>query len=317
MNKHLKKTLSIAGGIIFIIFLAFLPTILLQGTVKSFNLAVKIKKDVTQKNTRQPPIATIEPIEKVGLFHFLAGTKTYYLKTDDENFDFTQKTSSSKTYLRPQEQVLNDAKNATANIISLVDSNSTTANDYNLEIAKAAKQNNFRVVMVYGSCLDLATLKKILPYTDAVLIKFGGQTEDYCPEGKTTSSLLSLQEKIKAVKTTGKHWEVADKIYSSSNATIETNSFLNAVISSGGIDSEIHFYTDENEATTSAIAAREQSLCGGLKYTYTSGFDYQQGESTYCADGSFALSRQSNYLLQNNLIDGKCADGTTIPGVWK
>jgi pyruvate formate lyase activating enzyme len=321
MNKQLKKILSITAGIIFIVFLALLPQILIQSTVKSVNLAVKLKNDVTQRKTGQPPIATIEPIEKVGLFHFLAGAKTYYLDAIDKDLNCPSclpGASSTGTSLRPKEQVIADAKSAAANIVSMVDSDSSVTNDYNLNLAKTAKQNGLRTTLTYDACLNLSVLKNILPYLDAVIVKIGDPENNYCAN-LSGSELTAAQTKIQAIKTAGKHLEIIENLNSTNSTTTEINAFLTVIAASAGKDSIIHFSATDlaNTSTTTIIAAREQALRAGFKYVYTGGFDYQQGENTYCADGTIALSRQDDYLLQNNLTSGKCADETVIPGTWK
>jgi pyruvate formate lyase activating enzyme len=318
LNKNLKKIIGYFLGILFIIFLLLLPTILIESTVKSVNLAVKIKREVTQKKTGQPPIAAIEPIEKVGFFHFLPGATAYYLAAVENDFSARPASSTGKS-LRPINQVIADAQSAGAKIISLADSNLKIINDYNLALAKAAKENNFRTALSDDSCLDLQTLKNILPYLDAVEINLNDAENNYCPLN-SASDLPALQAKISAINASGKHWEVID-ILNSSSTTEEINNLLTAVSASADQNAVIHFITadDNPSASTTAviIAAREQALRAGFKYIYTGGFDYPQGESTYCANGSVALSREDDYLLQNNLTNGKCADEMAVPGVWK
>ncbi|MDD5527978.1 MAG: hypothetical protein PHO56_03335 [Patescibacteria group bacterium] len=318
MNKRLKKILSISLGILFLSFLALLPTILIQSTVKSVNLAVKIKREITQKKTGQPPVAAIEPLEKVGFYHFLPGTKAYYLEAIDK--DLGLPAAAAGTAARPKEQVITEAKNAAAAIISLDDSNSPSADDYNLNLAKLAKQNGFRATLTYDNCLNLAILKNILPYLDAVKINLGDTENNYCSTTAETY-LPAMQAKIQAIKATGVHLEILDYLNSANSTTTEINKFITAVAESAGQDAIIHFSSADGvaDATTTPIiiAAREQALRAGFKYVYIGGFDYPLGENTYCADGTVALGRQDDFLLQNNLKDGKCADGTAIPGVWK
>jgi pyruvate formate lyase activating enzyme len=319
MNKHFKKIIGYVLGILFIIFLIFLPTILIQSTVKSVNLAVKLKNDVTKKKTGQPPIASIEPIEKVGFFHFLPGMTDYYLEAIDLDLG-TQTASSAGEYLRPENQVIADAKSAGANIISLASSDLKNINDYNLSLAKLARQNNFHTTLSFNSCLDLQTLKNILPSLDAVKIDIDDSENGYCAPN-SNNNLSALQAEIKAVKAANVHLEIFSQLDYSNSTTSKINDFINLVSGSLGDNAIIHFIAADGatdaSTTTSIIAAREQALRAGFKYVYTGGFDYPQGESTYCADGTAALSRQDDFLLQDNLTAGKCADGTAIPGVWK
>jgi pyruvate formate lyase activating enzyme len=323
MNKQLKKILSIAGGILFVAFLILLPQILIQSTVKSVDLAVKLKNDVTRKKTSQPPIAVIEPIEKVGFYHFLPGAKTYYLEAIDEEMSCascTPEIAASGKTLRPKEQVIADAESSGANIISLSDSNSAAVNSYNLSLIELAKKNNFRTTLYHDACQNLATFKKILTYADAAEINLGDTENNDC--AKTSGSELSAaQAEIQAVSLAGKHLEISYELNPTNSTTTEINSFLNMLNNTAGQGAIIHFTSADGlaDATTSQIiiAARDQALRAGFKYVYTGGFSNPQGENTYCADGTIALSRQDDYLLQNNLNDGKCADGTAIPGIWK
>jgi hypothetical protein len=318
MDKRVKKIFSYALGILFIIFLILLPTILIQSTVRSVNLAVKIKNDVVKKKNGQPPIATIEPIEKVGFYHFLPGAKAYYLESTDNDLG-SPKIGSSIKNLRPKEQAITEAKSAEAEIISLVDTNSPAINAYNFNLARLIKQNNLHATLAYDQCLDLTTLKNILPYLDAVKIEFGNTENNYCPPtGKTDFSNAAAE--IQAVKAAGKHLEIVDRL-NSSTTTAEINQLIKTVSDSAGKDAIIHFSDADDlaDASTTAviIAAREQALRAGFKYAYGGGINNPQSENTYCADGTAALSRQEDYLLQNNLKSGKCADGTVIPGIWK
>ncbi|MDD4901900.1 MAG: hypothetical protein PHE24_02075 [Patescibacteria group bacterium] len=323
MNKNFKKILSISLGILFLIFLILLPQILIQSTVKSVNLAVKLKNDVTRKKIGQPPIATIEPIEKVGFYHFLPGAKTYYLGSIDQDLNCpscSAKTGSAGTTLRPEEQVITEAENTGAEIISLADSDFQNTNDYNFNLARLAKQNGFHTTLSYDGCLDLTTLKNILPFLDAVKIEIGNRENNYC--AKISGSELSASEaKIQAIKASGVHLEIVDYLNLASSTTMEINKFITAISDSAGKDSIIHFSSNDGAAAASTtpmiIAAREQALRAGFKYVYIGGFDYPLGENTYCADGTVALNRQDDYLLKNNLVDGKCADDTAIPGIWK
>jgi pyruvate formate lyase activating enzyme len=268
-------------------------------------------------------MATIEPIEKVGFFHFLPGAKAYYLESIDQNIacpSCPPETAAAAKILRPIDQVIVEAKNSGARIISLAASSNPAINDYNFNLAKLAEQNNFRVTLLYGSCLETPALKNILPYLDAVEIKTGDMENNFCAKNYESAD-SAWREKIQAVKAVSVHLEISGHLTAASSSLAEINKFIAAVKDSAGNEAIIHFLPANNLADASLtniiIAAREQALRAGLKYVYTGGFDYPSGESTYCADGTIALERQNDFLLRNNLTDGRCADGTVIPGVWK
>jgi pyruvate-formate lyase-activating enzyme len=317
MNKNLKKTLSIAAGIIFLIFLLLLPQILIQGTVRSVNLAVKIKDKAIDKNKQPPPIASIEPIEKEGFYHFLPGIKTYFLEAVDQDLtcdDCRGKTGQSLPPARTPDAIINEAENYQIGIISSTCSDTAVSCDYSLTLAKLAKQNGFATAFIYNGCLKPEPLAKIIPYLDAVKIETGEAGKNFC-QNISSTPLEAAMLNIKNVLAAKKHLEIFYLLNDNSSAQLDE--FLIAVKANVGPEAIIHFAGDNASSSDAVKQARASALAFGFKYVYTDGLDFPAGETTFCADGSIALKRQDNFLLQNNLINGKCADGTVIPGIWK
>lgn len=321
MNKNIKKILSIAAGIIFLVFLLLLPQILIQGTVHGVKLAVKIKNEATSdKNKQPPPLASIEPIEKEGFFHFLPGIKTYFLEAVDQDLTCANcrgKTGQSLSQARTPEAVINEAEKYQIGIISSTCSDTAVSCDYSLALAKLAKQNGFATAFIYDGCLKPEALAKIIPYLDAVEIEIDSTKTNFC-QNISQTPLDAAMTNIKNVITAKKHLEINYGLSDNSTGGEKNlNEFLNAVKKNVGPGAIIHFTSDSASSSDTVKQARAAAISFGFKYVYANGLDLPEGETTFCADGSVALRRQDNFLLQNNLINGKCADGTVVPGIWK
>ena len=65
------------------------------------------------------------------------------------------------------------------------------------------------------------------------------------------------------------------------------------------------------------VRARQIALDAGLKYVYIGNIRVPEAENTYCDDGNIAIERMGYFIQKNTLTEGKCADNTQIPGVWK
>jgi pyruvate formate lyase activating enzyme len=315
MNKQLRKVLSIAAGIVFIAFLALLPQILIRGTVGSVRVAVKLKNIAEKKNEKRPPLASIEPIEKENFFHFLPGAKTYAL--EDADLDFAPG-SSVATSLRTPAEVVTEAKSYGAVIIFSACSQGTSSWDYSLALARLAKQNNLKSVFSCNGCMGNDFFKKIIPFLDAAKIEFGDTEIKYCTKISPTY-FDTVMENISAAKIAGLPLEISyfiDPAGSDNENKIKTA--IADLKKTAGLEAVIHFLPAENATSTEIVKkARDWARQAGFKYVYDDGTNDSEGETTFCADGSIALKRQNGFMLQNNLKNGVCADGTVIPGVWK
>ena len=279
--------------------------------------------ETTDKNKQRPPIASIEPIEKENFFHFMPGAKAYFLEAVDQDLTCSNcrgKTGQSTPAARTPAEVINDAQTAQAGIISSTCTDTSVSCDYSFNLIKLAKQNGFATTFDYFGCLNPGNLKKLLPYLDAVMIDTGEAGNSFCQN--ISQAPIAALSNIKIVASAGKHLEV---FYLLSTSSIlddtQLNTFLKGVQDNSGLDTPIHFATAADTGDAQALAninhARDLAKDSGFKYVYLSGISSADGQDTFCADGSIGLKRQDNFLLQDNLIGGKCADGTVIPGIWK
>ncbi len=283
----------------------------------------------------KPITIHIDPIEKKPLFHFLPGARAYSLATVGcnlscqhcQNWDISQAFPED---VNPQsktpDQIVQEAIDAKAEVIAFTYSEPIVFYEYMLDIAKLARQQGIKTVMISGGYINEEPLKNLIPYLDAIKIDLKGFTEDFYLK-ITNGRLQPVLDTIKTIHDTGKHLEIVYLIIPGENDKDEEIMAMSKWIKENiGEDTIIHFsrfhpeYKMMNKPPTpleTIKRARQIALEAGLKYVYTGNVEYREGETTYCDDGSIAIERQGYFILKNMLTNGKCADGTEIPGVWE
>jgi pyruvate formate lyase activating enzyme len=63
--------------------------------------------------------------------------------------------------------------------------------------------------------------------------------------------------------------------------------------------------------------AYEMAKKNGLKYVYIGNIESDRGNNTFCSDGQLAIKRVGYFVMENNLVNGKCANGEAVAGVWQ
>ena len=66
------------------------------------------------------------------------------------------------------------------------------------------------------------------------------------------------------------------------------------------------------------IRARQIAMEEGLHFVYTGNVAYEPGETTYCPGSREpAIERRGQFVVKNNMKNGKGPDGQAIPGIWE
>jgi pyruvate formate lyase activating enzyme len=131
--------------------------------------------------------ANIDPIEKKPLYHYLPGTKTFSIATvgcnlrcgNCQNWQISQFPKSSKTAsemikksgenLSPKE-IVGLAKEFSCPSVSYTYTEPTIFLEYALDAMKIAKKAGLRNIWVSNGFMSPETLKKVMPYLDAINI---------------------------------------------------------------------------------------------------------------------------------------------------
>jgi len=182
----------------------------------------KVRKNIKNKivsiNYGHIEALSIDPIEKKPLYHFLPGTKTLSIAQAGCNFrcDFCQNwqlsqyvKSKNYKYISPK-QLISLAKKYNTPSISFTYSEPIVFQDYVIDCAKIAKENDIKTIMVTNGSFSKESREKIAPYIDAFNIDLKGDSEYYKKVCK--GELNSVLDSIKYFSKNANHLEITTLI---------------------------------------------------------------------------------------------------------
>ncbi len=277
----------------------------------------------------------VDPIEKKPIFHMLPGAKAYSISTagcnfsclNCQNWQISQRYPEDfdVEYFSPK-QVVQAALDSGSRAIAYTYNEPVVFYEYMSDTAKLAREAGLKNVMVTNGYINQQPLKELLPYLDAIKVDLKGFTEDFYQK-ITGGKLQPVLDTIKTIATSNKDLEITYLIIPGENdKEDEIREMVKWLKKNIGEDTILHFsrfypeYKLKNLPPTpveSVIRAREIALKEGLKYVYTGNIYFPEGEATYCDDETIAIKRQGFFVTENNLVDGRCKDGTVVPGVWE
>ena len=287
--------------------------------------------------------AHVDPIEKKPLYHVLPGAKAYSIATTGCNLQckFCQNWQLAQVFPwevqsadMPPEKVVQNALSAGAELIAFTYNEPTIFYEYMFDIAKLAKENGLKTVVISSGYINPEPLRELLPYIDAYKIDFKGFDNKFYQKW-TNGTVEPVLETMKIIKQQGVWLEVVNLLIPGENDSEEDIKNLALWIKDNlGSEIPLHFsrfhpdYKMLNKPPTpidTVKQARQIALNIGLKYVYTGNIYDPEGSTTYCPDsdlfeqaGQKAITREGFFIKINNLNgSGECADGGQIPGVWQ
>ena len=277
----------------------------------------------------------IDPIEKKPIFHMLPKSNVYSIATAGCNFSCLNcqnwQISQAKVEHFPlnkktPEQIVSSALNNNSQAIAYTYSEPTIFYEYMYDTAKLAHENGLYNIMVTNGYINEEPLRKLCEYMDAFNVDLKGFSEEFYQK-VTGGKLAPVLNTLRIIREEGKLLEITYLIIPSLNdSEEEINQAVQWLIDNLGQDTILHFsrfhpdYKLKNLPATPISTlkkARQIALDSGLKYVYTGNMYWPEGETTYCNDGSIAISRQGFMVIENNLDKGRCKDGTKVPGIWE
>jgi len=278
----------------------------------------------------------IDPVEKKPLYHFFPGTQIYSISTTGCNLKckFCQNWQISQSYpeevetkyLSPEE-IIKDIKSKNIKSIAFTYAEPTIFYEYMLDIAKLAKKNGIKTVVISAGYINQEPLKQLLPYIDAYKIDFKGFSDEFYKK-LTSGKLQPILETMKTIKKSGVWLEIVNLVIPGYNDSEENIKNLALWIKENlGTDVPLHFtrfhpdYKLKNVPATPTQTlqkARKIAMEIGLKYVYTGNVIDIEGSTTYCPKSKEpGIVRNGFFVIKNNIDEeGKCPDGSKIPGVW-
>ncbi len=286
----------------------------------------------------KPVAINIDPIEKKPFFHFLPGARTYSLATAGCNLDCQYCQNWDIAHRLPEEvnfiplsanEVVDQAIKSNSQVIAFTYNEPTVWYEYMYDIAKLAKENKLRTVLVSSGYINPEPLKNLLPYLDAARIDLKSfNTQIY--QDLIRGQLEPVLETIKTIHESRTWLELIHLVVPGYTDDLEEiKKMCQWIKENVGENVPVHFtrfwpqYKLLNlppTAEESIKKARNVCLSTGVKFVYTGNIEDKEGSSTYCPDNNQVLITRQGFFLEKNFInkDGKSTlCPSTIPGVWQ
>jgi len=283
----------------------------------------------------KPCSIAVDPIEKKPLYHFLPGEAAFSIATTGcnlackhcQNAEISQAHVDDIPHINmTPEQVVLDAKLNNAKIIAYTYTEPTIFYEYMLDIAKIAKKENIKNIIVSNGFINKEPLKKLCNYIDGANIDLKSLSPEFYEE-ICHARLAPVLETLKLLKQQGVWIEVTNLLIPTLNDSDEKISKLIKWVKENlGYDVPLHFtafypYYKLKHLPPTSIAtlkkARKMALDMGLHYVYTGNIPDEEGSTTYCPRcGKPLVKRIGLEIVENNLVEGKCSCGEEIAGIW-
>jgi pyruvate formate lyase activating enzyme len=282
--------------------------------------------------------ASVDPIEKKPLFHFLPGSLSFSVACVGCNFqcEFCQNWQISQqprleTILRGQtilpELIVREASSSGCQSISYTYTEPTIYFELAYETAKLAYEKGIKNVFVSNGFISIEALKMIEPFLDGINVDLKSFREDFyrtrC-KGKLSPVLDALRWLAKS-----DIWvEVTTLVIPGENDSAEELNFIASFIANEmGTEVPWHvsrFHPDYDMTNIPATPmnsierAIEAGQKAGLKYIYAGNISSHATEHTYCPGcKKILIERRGFSVLRNHLILGRCSEcNTTVEGVF-
>lgn len=267
------------------------------------------------------PIAiNIDPMEKKPLYHFYPNEKilsigTYGCNLDClncQNYDITHvKFDFSLCYNLNSEDIINIAKKNNLKFIAYTYNEPTVFFEYMLDIAKLAKENGIKNVMVTNGYINNKPLKMLIEYIDAFNVDVKSFNEETY-EKLTTGSLRFVLETIKTIKSHNKWLELTWLVVPNfSNNENEFESFISWL---SDLDRYIPLHISRffpmyklvNSYPTPIETLERFYKIAKRKLAYVYLGNVYEKQDTYCYQCGKKVIERKGYYIKNLLVNGKC-----------
>jgi pyruvate formate lyase activating enzyme len=284
------------------------------------------------------PIAIhIDPIEKKPFYHFLPGSEAYSLATAGcplscmfcQNWEISQSSpEDNQVKFTPPTEIVNNSKQKNVPVIAFTYNEPTTFFEYIIDIAREAKKQNIRSVLVSCGFMNSEPLKELCDVLDAIKIDLKGYSENFY-KNVCSASLSPVLRTIKQIAKSKTHLEIVNLVVPTLNDSEKMMSELvNWIANEIGNDVPIHFtrfhpdYKLLNLPPTPISTLehlREMAMNKGIHYAFVGNVPGHEGNHSYCPSCRKAIIKRSGFFVtENNIKNGKCGFcGTVIAGVWK
>ena len=279
----------------------------------------------------------IDPIEKKPFYHFLPGSQAYSLATAGcplscqfcQNWEISQAKPENYQvkYILPEE-IVSNSKSQNIPVIAFTYNEPTVFIEYLTDIARLAKKNNLRSVLISCGFMNPEPLKEMCEVLDAIKIDLKGFSEDFYRK-VCSAELGPVLRSIKQISKSKTHLEIVNLVVPTLN---DSDNMLNGlcdwIAGEVGSDVPIHFtrfHPDykllnlEPTPISTLERARDIAMSKGIHYAFVGNVPGHEGNCTYCpACKKMVVKRTGMFTTEIHLKNGRCEYcGYSIAGVWK
>jgi len=283
----------------------------------------------------KPCAMHIDAVEKKPLYHFLPNSKIYSIGTVGCNLtcDSCQNYQISRAHpedhdfqeVKP-EQIVRLAVKNNCNSIAYTYTEPTIFIEYALEIAKLAKKNQLKNVIVSNGFINEKPLTELCRCLDAANIDLKSFNEDFYK--KHCGAFLSpVLDSLKILKEKKIWTEITNLVIPGLNDNPKDfEKMCRWIKTELGEQVPLHlsrFYPyyklDHIQPTSMQILKKLSKIAKDyLDYVYIGNILTDKDANTYCGNcQALLIEREGFDVLKNNIIGGRCKDcKKNIPGVW-
>jgi len=266
-----------------------------------------------------------DPIEKKPLYHFFPGSVIFSVGSIGcnlhckfcQNWEISQSSPDEYPYLKnasPQE-IVRSAVNKKDNIgIAYTYNEPIVWYEYMLDIAKLAKKENLKNVMVTNGYINQKPLEELMEYIDAFSVDLKAFTEDFYKK-ISFAELHPVKETLRTLRRNNKYFEITNLVITDEND--DENDFTEMVkwiAGELGADTVFHIsryfptYKLTNQPTSVTTLLKFYEIAKEhLNYVYIGNASTEKGQNTYCPKCGELLIHRSRYSTQvEGLENGKC-----------
>ncbi|MBC8485439.1 MAG: AmmeMemoRadiSam system radical SAM enzyme [Bacteroidetes bacterium] len=267
-----------------------------------------------------------DPIEKKPLYHFFPGKTIFSVGSVGCNLHckFCQNWEISQTgveeypnlnYYTPEE-IVNMAKERKDNFgIAYTYNEPAVWYEFMLDIAKPAKLQGLKNVIVTNGYINPEPLEELIPYMDAFSIDLKALSEDFYRKF-TSSGLEPVLNTLKTIKKYGKHFEITNLVITDTNDNVkEFSRMVDWLTNELGKDTVLHIsryfptYKMNKEATSvSKLRQLFEIASNKLNYVYIGNIRTGEGQNTFCHECNHLVINRVGYFTEASGLDntGKC-----------
>ena len=284
----------------------------------------------------RPISVHIDPIEKKPFYHFLPGSAAFSLATAGcplkckfcQNWEISQSSPEDfKVAFTPPAKLTSTARTSRSPVIAFTYNEPTVFTEYLTDIARNARQQGVRCVMISCGFMNEAPLAEMCETLAAIKIDLKGYSEDFY-RSACQAELKPVLRSIRQIAKSRAHLEIVNLVVPTLNDSDKMlKGLIDWVMGEVGPDVPLHFsrfhpdYQLRNLPPT-PVATLERAYRiardRGLHYPYVGNVPDHPGNNTYCPKcGKIVVKRQGFFITGMNLRNGLCTFcKNRIAGVW-